>query len=234
MARTFKEEDYNAKRNEILDAGLKLVYAKGYTQMTIQDVQDALQISKGAFYHYFDSKQALLEALVERLGQQALQTMLPMLQDPALSALEKFRRYFEAGYQWKSAQKDLILGLMRMWYTEENIIIRQKLQAASLRETPRLLEPIIRQGIAEGVFNTPYPEQAAIILTGLVLNIADSFGELLISPVFDEATYQKTLKLFEAYMDAYERVLGAPAGSLHVFDLGAFRDWMTEAQPLAA
>jgi hypothetical protein len=33
-----------------------LVYTKGYEQMTIQDILDDLQISKGAFYHYFGSK----------------------------------------------------------------------------------------------------------------------------------------------------------------------------------
>ena len=63
MARKVKEEDYASRRNEILDAARTLVYTKGYEQMSIQDILDALKISKGAFYHYFDSKPALLEAL---------------------------------------------------------------------------------------------------------------------------------------------------------------------------
>lgn len=56
MARIVKEEAYNAKRNEILDIALSLVYSKGYEQMTIQDILDGLHISRGALYHYFDSK----------------------------------------------------------------------------------------------------------------------------------------------------------------------------------
>ena len=64
MARAVKEQEYVAKRNGILDAMQRFVYTKGYEQMTIQDILDDLQISKGAFYHYFDSKQAVLEALV--------------------------------------------------------------------------------------------------------------------------------------------------------------------------
>lgn len=231
MARTLNEDDYNAKRDEILDVALKLVYSKGYTQMSIQDILDDLQISKGAFYHYFNSKFALLEALVDRMGQQALQTILPVVQDPHLSALEKFRRYFQAGAQWKTEQKELILSLMRIWYTDENALIRQKLYAASLQHTPRILEPIIRQGIDEGVFTTQYPEQTAIILTGLVLTLADLYSEQILSPIFDEAAYQKAIKLFEAYSDAYERVLGAPAGSLRVFDLDTFRGWFNVVQP---
>ena len=70
MARIVKEQAYAEKRNEILDVAQRLVYTKGYEQMTIQDILDDLQISKGAFYHYFDSKQALLEALIERMLQE--------------------------------------------------------------------------------------------------------------------------------------------------------------------
>jgi len=53
MPRVIKEEDYAARRNGILDAARQLVYTKGYEQMSIQDILDALKISKGAFYHYF-------------------------------------------------------------------------------------------------------------------------------------------------------------------------------------
>ena len=71
MARIVKEQAYAVKRNEILDVAQRLVYTKGYEQMTIQDILDGLPISKGAFYHYFDSKQALLEALIERMLKEA-------------------------------------------------------------------------------------------------------------------------------------------------------------------
>ena len=49
MPRVVKEEDYAARRNEILDVARKLVYTRGYEQMSIQNILDALKISKGAF-----------------------------------------------------------------------------------------------------------------------------------------------------------------------------------------
>ena len=61
MARSVNEKEYAVKRNEILDVAQRFVYTRGYEQMSIQDILDELHISKGAFYHYFDSKQALLE-----------------------------------------------------------------------------------------------------------------------------------------------------------------------------
>jgi len=233
MARIVKEDEYNAKRNEILDYSMGLVYSKGYAQMTIQDILDGLHISRGALYHYFDSKQALLEALVERAGSTAAQAFLPIVQDPHLSAIEKFRRYFEASAQWKSAQKELILNLLATWYSEENGLIRQKMTAASLKGTPRILEPIIRQGIEEKVFTTRFPEQVAVIITGITLNLADTIIGLLLLPQPDPAAIQELEialdTFFDAYFDSIERILGAPAGSLKVLDAGVFKEWLVKS-----
>src|SRR5262249_1284739 len=146
-------------RSEILDAAERLIYSKGYERMSIQDILDALQISKGAFYHYFDSKQAVLEALVDRMGNVAAQEIWPIVEDPELSALEKFRRYCEASARWKIHNKPLLMSLLRMWYSDENVRIRQKMTAGSMDHMTRILTPIIRQGIAEKVFTTRFPDQ---------------------------------------------------------------------------
>jgi len=231
MARIVKEVEYNAKRGEILEVALRLVYTRGYQQMTIQDILDELKISKGALYHYFDSKHALLEALVDRMEAAAEQTILPIIHNPDLSALQKLQAYFDASASWKSGQKELITSLMRMWYTDDNALIRQKLTAASLKNTPRLFEPIINQGIAENVFSTSYPEQVAVIMAGIALSLTDSFIELLLAPQADSLIAQKTELILAAYVDSIERILGAAPGSMKRFQADALKDWWGIQQP---
>src|SRR5512135_943879 len=133
MARTVKEETYAVKRNEILDTAQRLVYTKGYEQMSIQDILNELKISKGAFYHYFDSKQALLEALIDRMRQEAEPIILPIINDPDLPALDKLHRFFDTSARWKTARKDYILSLTRVWYADDNAVVRQKEQANLIR-----------------------------------------------------------------------------------------------------
>jgi AcrR family transcriptional regulator len=234
MARILKEEEYNAKRNEILYMARRLIYTKGYEQMTIQDLLDGLHISRGALYHYFASKEALLTALVDRMGQEAVQNLSPIGQDANLSAIQKFRRVFETSAQWKSTQKELISGLMRLWFSDENAFIRQKMSEESRKHTAGFFEPVIRQGMAEGTFTVRYPKQVAAILAGISLSLTDSIVGLLFSPQLDPAWIQELEDTLEAYVDTVERILGAPAGSLHVFEAGAFDDWLTEAQPAPA
>ena len=59
MARIVNKEEYEIRRNEILDAAQRLIYTKGYDQMSIQDILAESHISKGAFYHYFELQASL-------------------------------------------------------------------------------------------------------------------------------------------------------------------------------
>jgi len=205
----------------------------GVTQkrMTIQDILDGTQISRGALYHYFDSKKAILEALVDRMGTAAERTILPIIDDPDLSALEKFNRYFEASAYWKNMQKELILSLLPMWFSDENAFIRQKMTAEALTHTSRLLVPMIRQGIEEKVFTTRFPEEAAVIITGVFLTFTDTLVARLLAPERGLASIQAFGSILDAYVDAIERILGAPSGSLMVFKADDFKDWFVASQP---
>src|SRR5689334_6360084 len=117
MARIVKA--HAIRRDEILDAAQRLVYTRGYEQMTIQDLLDDLEIAKGTFYHYFVSKQALLEALLERMGAEMEQLLLPVVQDPHLPALDKLDRFFATLARWKTAQKAVIFALLPVWYADD-------------------------------------------------------------------------------------------------------------------
>lgn len=230
MPRTVKEEEYNAKRGEILDFALGLIYAKGYERMTIQDILDGLQISRGALYHYFDSKKAILEALVDRMGRAVMQALRPIVGDPNLSAVEKFNRYFEVSAYWKNTQKDLILNFMSIWFSDENAFIRQKMSAEAMTHTARLLEPMIRQGIEEKVFTTRFPAEAAIIITGVFLNLGDTLVLRLLAHDRGLASIEELWPILDAYVDAIERILGTPSGSLEIVKADALKDW-TISQP---
>ena len=174
MARQVKPDEYAARRREILDATLRLMHDKGYQQMTIQDVLSDLRMSKGALYHYFDSKQALLEGIVESMGESASQTLRPVVDDPTLGAMDKLRVYFDTATAWKTENVTAMTTTMRLWRDENNALLRQRISQESMRTTTPLLEAIIRQGCEEGVFDTAHPHEAAIILTGMGLHLADA------------------------------------------------------------
>jgi AcrR family transcriptional regulator len=216
MARTVNEAAYEARRNAILDAAQRAIATKGYEQMAIADILHELHISSGAFYHYFDSKPALLLALVERLSEQAEQLVLPIVHDREAAALDKLRGFFTALDQWKLAHKRLVLGFLSIWYGDENAIVRHKLYLARIKRIVPLLEQIIRQGVAEGVFTAPYPDQTARIIVSLLEDAGYATVELLLSSERSPDDLSRLQRIVVATTDALERVLGAPTGCLQL------------------
>ena len=180
MARIVNKEEYELRRNEILDAAQQVVYTKGYDQMSIQDILAEVHISKGAFYHYFDSKQALLEALIERLVSQIQPVLMPIVQDDQLPATVKLHRVFDVASRWKTDRKETLLTLVDVWYGDDNAVLRQRVQTAVFPEIQPLFTSVIDQGVREGVFRyrVIQSRSAAIIFSMLI-----SFGDNLIKSI---------------------------------------------------
>ena len=216
MARQVKPDEHAAKRREILDATLRLMHDKGYAQMTIQDVLSEMHMSKGALYHYFGSKQALLEGIVDAMSESGLAALRAIVDDPKLSAMDKMHVYFTTSQAWKAENVTAVSTTMRLWRDENNALLRLKLSHASMHTTAPLLEAIIRQGGDEGVFDTDYPHEAAVILTGMGLHLADAFIDAIAADgnVGADMSGPHIQRVLAAYLQAFERILGVPSGSL--------------------
>lgn len=229
MARAVKEEEYAEKRNAILDVAQKLIYTRGFEQMTIQDILNELHISKGAFYHYFDSKTALVEGILERYGQSLEQLLQPIARDTRLSALEKLQRFYDTLNRRKLAEKDFLLTLAPSLYTDHNALFRQKLIAEGLKWHTSLLTEIIQQGVQEGVLTTPYPDEAGKMIAALIMDLGETIMKdaLFIGGHIDIPQLQRMERLIAAYSDAFEKIIGAPSGSLVFFDFATFKKWLS-------
>jgi len=228
MARIVKE--YEVRRSEILDAAQRLIYTRGYEQMTIQDILDQLQISKGAFYHYFESKQSLLEAMIEHVQDQMQEILLPIADDPTLTFFEKFHRVNDRAVSWKNAQKAALLNLARTLYTDDNAIMRQKMIASATRRFGPLYAGIIRQGIQEGVLNVAFPEEIAEIIMSILPSMGETIIKLMLSDEPVEIIGRRLANIAGAYNTSLERILGAPPGSIDMIDQKTLNEWILELE----
>lgn len=216
---------HTVRRDAFLDVAQRLVETKGYEAMSIQDVLEALQVSKGAFYHYFDSKQALLEAVVERFADGAMARMAPILSDPNLSALEKLERVFAGIAGWKAERKDLVLAIMEVWSSDSNAIVREKLRRMSVRLMTPLFSTVIKQGIDEGVFTVASADETATVLLSLMLGFQEQATQLFIARQANTIPFELVERTVAGYTAAYERILGIPKGSLTLTDRATLQFW---------
>lgn len=234
MPRTVKEEEHASKRKEILEATQRLIYVKGFEQMSIQDLLNDLKISKGAFYHYYASKSELLEALIEHIFEQVLPVAAGIVNDPDLPALPKLQRYFETLGQWKVERKDALLALLQSWYSDENLVLRHKMSQRMINYAGDWFVQIVRQGIDEGVFSTPYADQVGRMVTALILSLGDLMAAWLLSPDHGHGKSGDALKAVDALNDALERLLGAEKGSITTMSPHMIDVWFGDASPVLA
>jgi AcrR family transcriptional regulator len=215
LARRVKPAEHAARRREILDAAEQLMHEKGYEKMTIEDVLAKVRMSKGALYHYFGSKQALLEGIVDAVAESASRPLRAVVDDAGLAAIDKLRAYFDASAAWKAGNPRAVTLLMHVW-RDENALFRQKLAKESLRTAVPLLELIIRQGCDEGCFTTDFPYEAAMFIAGMDGVLADAFAIAIEEDGLEGIDFSgpRAHRVLGAYVQALERILGITPGSL--------------------
>lgn len=232
MARVVNEAEHAAKRAEILDAAERLLAAKGYERMTVQDVLDEIGMSKGAFYHYFDSKQAVVRAFAERLVEQVEQALAPVADAAHRTGAEKLRLLFATALGWKTERKAVMTGLLPVWHSDANAVLLRQVELITADRLTPLVARVLRQGVEEGVFAAADPDRAARVVMALVRGLQDDLAAALLH--FQRHAEQRRLvedvvALHAAYATAVERLLHAP-GALRRLDAAAVRAWLDTAE----
>ncbi|MBU7582609.1 MAG: TetR/AcrR family transcriptional regulator [Nostoc sp. TH1S01] len=87
--------DHDQYRKELLSKCFDLFAQKGYGSITMRQIAQGMGVSTGTLYHYFSSKEALFEQLVEEISQQDVSAALAELEgketlSEAMTALGKY------------------------------------------------------------------------------------------------------------------------------------------------
>jgi AcrR family transcriptional regulator len=230
MARTIKDPD--ERRSELVASAQKLFFSKGYERTSVSDIVAEIGVAKGTFYYYFDSKQAILEAMIEELVDYSITLIRPIINDPALNATEKFVRAFGVISNWKFDNRSEILALLKVMFSDDNALLRYKTNQRTLEFLSPELTPIVTQGLEEGVFDTPFGEDAMKIALGSTLAFAEELYDVFLNPENYEDPAGLSRVRMSAVQDAIERILGAESGSLPFADPSLYDQWFdTEKEP---
>jgi AcrR family transcriptional regulator len=229
MARTINMAEQAARRDAILDAAQRLILSKGYERLTVQDILEDLQISKGALYHYFDSKPAVVEALTERLVDDAERALAPIAADPTSGAVKKLQLLFGEIIRWKSERQNLMVAMLPVWYAPDNLAFRLLVDRATAKRLAPLLNVIVRQGVDEQQFATAYPEQAGAVIVAVVQALQNAMAEHVLAAARRSPNAAKVSEMVAthgAHIEAIERYLGLPAGTLYRADARVMNNWI--------
>jgi len=215
MARIIK--DYDERLNELLDAAQHLFFQKGYEKTSVNDIINKVGVAKGTFYHYFSSKDELLDKLVERFTLQTEQLVSQLVQKD-IKALKKINYFFITIRNWKVDNLELMKLLMRVLYTNDNLLIRHKMYSQSIERLEPLLTGIIKQGKKERVFQVTFCKETAELILSMALGMGENMVNLLLNADEKPENLDHIERFLKVYESAIERILGAPEDTISIID----------------
>lgn len=219
MARVVKHKD--VRQAEVLDQALALFLEHGYENVSLNDLLAVAGTSKGAFYHYFPSKDALVAALAQRSAAEGFEALRPVFDQPGKNALERLNAGLAASYQVKMAMgaPEQIAAMTSLLKPENQALFQRIITIWEDLFRPVLTE-VITQGVHEGVFDTFDPEGVGDMIQGFaaamqtqIVKVLDAADAKSRREAIDDSV--RRLKLHGI---ATDRILGLSDGSTVVLD----------------
>lgn len=216
MARVLKE--HGARRAELIDAAWSMFMESGYEGTTVNAIIEKCGVSKGTFYHYFSSKEEILEASIEQVTVRIRDEIERAISVEDLDAIGRMTSLIDASRMYKTEHADMLGTLLSVVYRDENLLLRHKMNRRSVELLSPLFTRVIEQGVKEGVFDVEFPLETS----EMILELGNAFAEANVLLMLDMEQHPQNLELLKKRLSVYEatieRILGAPEGSFAVFD----------------
>ena len=151
------------KHDRILDALQMLLRTRSLQTISVSEIAQAAEIGKGSIYYYFPSKDAILDALIERNYEKPLETAKTLAGQTEISPFTRMAMIFQA---CRSSSTEFLRQEEPVSLTsaQEHAFIHQKYMAHLISELKPVLTEIIRQGIDNGEIHFDRPAALAEIV----------------------------------------------------------------------
>lgn len=209
-----------ARRDELLDVAQRLFARHGYDGTSVNQIIGELGVSKGGFYHYFESKEDLVEALARRYATVLAAETDRLLHDPTMDAFAKLTTFMVTSRRHKAGNVAELRATFAPLFRAENVRLFERTHRAVMSVVQPILTRIIVEGVAEQTFETPDPENAAETILHLLSGNRDLLTELYNTqdPRQFRALGEKLMGKLRYTSTVIDRILGLPEGSIELAD----------------
>jgi AcrR family transcriptional regulator len=170
-----RQEIMSQTRQRLLQAATVEFAREGYAQANINRISKAAGFAKGTVYNYFDSKRALMLALIDEIAASHfafVSALVDQEEDPAC----RLERFFEAGFAWVTENLDqgrVMITTLNGPDPEFKVHMYEAYQPMF----QLVGREIVAVGVAQEVFRQVEPEAAARLLMTIYLGVGSQVNE---------------------------------------------------------
>jgi AcrR family transcriptional regulator len=159
------------RRRQILAAAVKVFAEKGFHEARVGDIAEEAGIAYGLVYHYFDSKEALLETIFRTTWAEML-ARVEEVEAAGVPAAEAVRQVTALLLRTWRRDPDLVRVLVRE--VTRNQHVQQEIE--EITAAMETLERIVRRGQESGEFRQDLdPRLAAVVFYGALEEVLSSW-----------------------------------------------------------
>ena len=206
------------RRTQLLETAERLFYTKGYEGTSVQDILDEVHFSKGGFYHHFDSKLSVLEAICENRAQETVSAAQAWLTRSDLTASEKLNGVFRESALWQSKSQGFVSLLIGVAYREDGALMRERMKSCQLSGMEPVMEALLEEGTKTGEFMVEDVPSTAELILRLYMQFTDEVAFMLAEEEEIRKQSDRLLKKLWVYRNAIDRILIARPGSIVLFE----------------
>ncbi len=194
------------RKKEIMDAAERLFMEKGFDGTSTNDILAAVGIARGTLYHHFPSKEHIMDGIIERLGDKILENARKAAVEKDLPVFERLVKTIMALNAGEAENIRPSEEIMEYIHQPQNALMHQKIRKLVITGVPPILAEIIKDGIEEGVFQTPWPlETMEMIVT---------YANTLFDEGLLDLDGEEMMGRIRAFIYNAERLLGVEEGSV--------------------
>ncbi|MCX6679584.1 MAG: TetR/AcrR family transcriptional regulator [Methanothrix sp.] len=207
MSRIVKEPE--ERRKELIDTAERLFIAQSYDQTSVSDITKEINVSQGAFYYYFDSKEDVLVAVMEKqialMESDFIRIAHNSDLDPAAKLNSMINRFLSI-----SASGKKIIGYI---HQAKNATLHKKLmRVRPFARIAPIMADVIVQGCKNDRFHVERPMETSYLLLVLIASANHMFyqknDDLADSKNADQADREFLENMRAAMEDLLGRMLG--------------------------
>jgi len=164
-------KDPAERRLELIETSESLFFQKGYEYTAVSDIVKKINVGQGTFYHYFKSKEDILEAVAEKQVAPLVEEVRSIAKSDANPAY-KLNVMLNSFLKAESSE----MGLMKLLHQKGNYLLHQKEEEIVEAKVLPLMIEIVVKGTEERYFNTEYPKESIVFLVASALFLSHSFS----------------------------------------------------------
>ncbi|WP_422123831.1 TetR/AcrR family transcriptional regulator [Planococcus sp. X10-3] len=153
------------KKQQLMNAAVHLFSIKGFHQTSVQEIANAVEISKGAFYKHYDSKESLLVGILERYQSETLAGMERLDVSGDFNPKDAFAKKLAFELESVLADRDFFIMVFKDMPTDDNeqlTALMQEMRSSSSKfHRKSLLE-------AFGPDIEPFLQDLTIVVEGIL------------------------------------------------------------------